>query len=949
MAIDIGPKIGLDGEKEFRTQLNQVNTAIKTLSTEMKKVSSEFQENENSQEALRQKNEVLNKTIDEQRKKLEMVQRALRESTEKYGETSTKTQQWQQVVNRTETALNDLQAELKQNEQALQEMDEGLRDVETGLQKVDKAAENTEDIGENFKEAAENGVMILSGALTGLAAAFTGAAESSREYRTDQGKLQVAFEEAGFSAGQAKDAFVEIYSILGEDDTSVEAANHLAELTNNQKELAAWTGDILPGVFAKFGDSLPLEGLTEAANETAKVGTVTGTLADALNWAGVNEDQFNESLAKCSSEQERQQLITETLTELYGDASRAYKETNAEVIEANKAQANLTDSIARLGEVAEPTISRLKNILADLIDVIADAVDGFNDLPESTQNVILAISGIGIAAGPTIKGVTSVTNGISKLGKGLRAFFSPAKTAATAVSGVGTAAVGATAGVTGISAAFKGFTAVLSANPIILVTTALAALATGIGIYVKNTIEANTETGKLKAELEAAQAEMEEYTSTMDSLKEQRDETLSDNASEFTYYESLKKELDEIVDKNGKVSDGYEGRAQLITNELSEALGIEIEMNDGVIKSYDKLSDSIDKTMEKKKAEAYISAGEEGYQEAIRSEQELIENLSVARKNLEAAEKEYQEAKEKGSLHSIETSRKERDEMQKIYDDYMKQYLENNEIIEDQETAMQEFLEGNYEAVYQDAFGTQKAISEMTKSETNARIKEVQETEAIYRDLYKQTGDETYKIMADNNAKEIEQLEEHLTDLAAVAESDNTFVNSIRELANKGYSAFNSIPWSNAGNEIINGVNEGMRKQAQKLRDTAAYVSGQVLNAFYGALDINSPSKLMRDKVGVQITAGIAAGEEKGIPLIKKANEAIVKEVANMKMPSVNLRGVSGTAGDISPTPMMSSEERAINLTVYSVLDGQIISKTVQKDISKSQSGIMRAKGVVIG
>lgn len=55
MAIDIGPKIGLDGEKEFRTQLNQVNTAIKTLSTEMKKVSSEFQENENSQEALRQK------------------------------------------------------------------------------------------------------------------------------------------------------------------------------------------------------------------------------------------------------------------------------------------------------------------------------------------------------------------------------------------------------------------------------------------------------------------------------------------------------------------------------------------------------------------------------------------------------------------------------------------------------------------------------------------------------------------------------------------------------------------------------------------------------------------------------------------------------------------------------------------------------------------------------
>ena len=261
MAIDIGPKIGIDGEKEFRAQLNQINTSLKTLGTEMKRVSSEFQENGNGQEALRRKNEVLNKTIDEQRKKLEMVQKALQESSEKYGETSEKTQKWQQVVNRTETALNELQAEIRQNEQALQEMDSGLRDVETGLSKVDKAAEDIGDIGTEFKEAAENGVMVLSGALAGLATAFTGATESSREYRTDQGKLQVAFESVGFSAKQAKDAFIDIYSILGEDDTSVEAANHLAELTTNEKELATWTGEILPGVFAKFGDSLPLEGL----------------------------------------------------------------------------------------------------------------------------------------------------------------------------------------------------------------------------------------------------------------------------------------------------------------------------------------------------------------------------------------------------------------------------------------------------------------------------------------------------------------------------------------------------------------------------------------------------------------------------------------------------------------------------------------------------------------
>lgn len=123
----------------------------------------------------------------------------------------------------------------------------------------------------------------------------------------------------------------------------------MAELTDNEEELAEWTGNILPGVFAKFGDSLPLEGLTEAANETAKVGTLTGSLADALNWAGINEDDFNAKLEKCSDEQERQQLITKTLAAIYTDAGTAYKETNKDVIEANKAQAELTDTMAELG------------------------------------------------------------------------------------------------------------------------------------------------------------------------------------------------------------------------------------------------------------------------------------------------------------------------------------------------------------------------------------------------------------------------------------------------------------------------------------------------------------------------------------------------------------------------------------------------------------------------
>ena len=96
----------------------------------------------------------------------------------------------------------------------------------------------------------------------------------------------------------------------------MEAVNHLAKLCSTEEELRS--GRTLPPACGPPSeDSLPIEGLTEAANETAKTGTITGQLADALNWAGVNEEAFQSALDGCSSEQERAALITDTLNGLY--------------------------------------------------------------------------------------------------------------------------------------------------------------------------------------------------------------------------------------------------------------------------------------------------------------------------------------------------------------------------------------------------------------------------------------------------------------------------------------------------------------------------------------------------------------------------------------------------------------------------------------------------------
>lgn len=239
--------------------------------------------------------------------------------------------------------------------------------ADKSLKKTDK---NAEGLGSKLLDVGKKAGKFAAGVAGAAAAAGTAliaVAENTREYRTEQGKLQAAFQTSGFSAETARKTYEGLNGVLGDSGQAVEAANHLAKLATNEKDLATWT-DICTGVYATFGDSLPIEGLTEAANETAKVGTLTGGLADALNWAGVNEEAFQASLDACSTEQERQALITETLNGLYTDAADKYREVNGEIIAANVAQDNLNNAMAGIGAAVEPFLSFGKQLLADVLE-----------------------------------------------------------------------------------------------------------------------------------------------------------------------------------------------------------------------------------------------------------------------------------------------------------------------------------------------------------------------------------------------------------------------------------------------------------------------------------------------------------------------------------------------------------------------------------------------------
>lgn len=248
-----------------------------------------------------------------------------------------------------------------------------------------KAERTGKQIQEAFKKVGSATMKYgkwVVGTATAMATAFTATVEKTRDYRTAMAKLDTAFTTNGHSAETATKTYKALQAVLGETDQAVEAANHLAVMCDTEEELANWT-DICTGVYAQFGDSLPIEGLTESANETAKVGQVTGSLADALNWCGISEDDFNLKLKTCRNEQERQKLIMNTLLPKYKEQAESYKENAKNIMEANEAQDNLNSALAKLGDIGEPILTGAKNWIANMVN---DAVPHIQSMVDAFTN-----------------------------------------------------------------------------------------------------------------------------------------------------------------------------------------------------------------------------------------------------------------------------------------------------------------------------------------------------------------------------------------------------------------------------------------------------------------------------------------------------------------------------------------------------------------------------------
>ena len=210
-------------------------------------------------------------------------------------------------------------------------------------------------------------VVAAGAAVSGLAAAFVALDGATEEYRIAQGKLNAGFQAAGFSADVARGSYRNFYAILGDTDTATEASQLLANMAKNEEEVTKWTR-IAAGVHGTFGDSLPIEGLVESANETARTGKVTGVFADALNWVGIMEEDFNAKLEQTTDVSKRNRLIMDTLSASYDTAATSFYKNNQQVIDARRNQATLDETLAKVGD----TSANVKNRLWELAGAADD-------------------------------------------------------------------------------------------------------------------------------------------------------------------------------------------------------------------------------------------------------------------------------------------------------------------------------------------------------------------------------------------------------------------------------------------------------------------------------------------------------------------------------------------------------------------------------------------------
>lgn len=907
---------------QLKAGLTQANRLIKESQSEFKAAAAGMDDWTHSEEGLTAKIKSLNDITEIQRKKVDALQGEYeRLIADGLDPASKQAVELRTKINNETAALNKNEAELKKQTKALEDL-----------------GKETEEAGDAAEEASE-GFTIMRGAAANLVAegvtrlvdgcknaisTLLSLSEETREVRENMIKLKTSFQTAELSAEDAEKTFVDLYSIMGDEGAATEAAQQLAKISKGEQDLEANTR-ILTGVMAEYGASIPLEGLAEGIAASSAMSSVQGVLADALEWQGVNLDKFNERLAKLKTEEERAAYIQTELTKLYGESADAYKENNATVIEARKQTAKYTDVMAELGEEMEPVnadITELKTELAkEFVPVVkkqvAPAIKDFvnslkdADAAKKTGQVIgFVADNFETLATTAFTAVTVFTS------------FNAAMKVATTITATKTAIEGLTAGVGLATKAQTIWNTAMSANPIGAVLSAVGLLTAGIVLLASSQKDARAETDLLSESQRQAVTAAQEAAEAYKETKTAADELAAADLANIDYTNRLWNELKTLADENGKVKEGYEGRAEFILSELNNALGTEYTLNGNIIGQYADMKKSIAEVIEAKKAQILLEAYEESYRQAIENvaaaekaratqAQELAaqqEVVDAARLKAKEERLIYEEAVENGV-----TGR--RLEMLRGRKAAYEGLAQREEELLAEKQAAYNVSEENLNQYYKDIAGYETASTLVMEGETAKAITYLDRLGNGF-----ETVASTAELSADEQKKVLEQqvvdTEVNAQLMKAAYEQGvegvtEEMVTTAEEQARAAKEEFLKV-----GGDITKGIAEGAEDEEWTLTGAMSSLISKAVKAAKDAAGIKSPARKFRKPVGGMISLGVAGGVEDGTPTVVKA----IKKQVNAMRDAYDLSGVAGavnTGVAINRNNAAQTETRRGGVTVY--------------------------------
>lgn len=403
---------------EFTGGIKEVNSSLKTMQNELKLNSAQLKNNGEDTNLLAQRQQILQRQYDATSQKIELTQRSLEEAKRVLGENSTEYRNLENALLRARTEQQNIQTEINQTSRRLEDLESSANGAE---QDIESLSTELNDLGDSASNS-EGGFTTLRGAISTFAGNVLTSAiskigemvgalfnlnEETKEFRMNIAKLDGATTQYGYSTDYINQKIKEMYGYFGDEQVAVNTISNLQGLKLTQDELSN-TLNASIAVWTAYGDSIPIEGLTESINETAQVGEITGSLADALNWAGISEDSFNKKLAKCNSTKKRAQLITDTLNNAYGKSKKTYDENTESLRKNNEANMDLIQAQAELGEAIEPVNTAFTNLKVTALEAITPVVQNisegitrliseFQSLPQATQNTIFAVAGVAAA------------------------------------------------------------------------------------------------------------------------------------------------------------------------------------------------------------------------------------------------------------------------------------------------------------------------------------------------------------------------------------------------------------------------------------------------------------------------------------------------------------------------------------------------------------------------